>query len=171
MKRVVLIVMAFFFGVTNVVAQQPDSVNFETFNARIDSLQAKLDKLQANYDYLSCEYEINRLDNKIDALISNISSSISRLQITYYHSRFDVDLYLSYKLSYEEGASLYSTYVLSIASIRTLVSSRILRCNFSNNDCDELYSSLRMLDEKEKYVEKLLNIEKDLLDAWKSTYR
>ena len=168
MKRVVLIVMAVFFGVTNVVAQQPDSVKFETFNARIDSLQTKLDKLQADYDYLSCEYEITRLDNQLRLFINQIKLASHSLEIVYYHTRFDVDLYLVHKKEYESSVRLFNTFIESIASTKTSIFMKTVSSKFSEKENQNLKNLCDILDASVQLADETLKGYKIVVDMYKS---
>ena len=167
MKRVVLIVMAFFFGVTNVVAQQSDSVKFETFNARIDSLQTKLDKLQANYDYLSCEYEITKLDNQLNIFANELSIKSNSMLINCYHSRFDVDLYISYKDNYDACNDYLDVLKSSVLKVQQLVFVKIMNLNFTEQERDLLSHKSASFDLAIRKLEKSLEYYKMTIDIYK----
>ncbi len=171
MKRVVLIVMAFFFGVTNVVAQQSDSVNFENLNARIDSLQTKLDKLQANYDYLSCENKINRVRFELLDKYHEIKISANNLQIEYYHNGFNEDSYILHKKYYDSIFSSVNQYRLNVEFIKASVLVETMLPKFSDAENQYLKFLCNNLDVYMQAVEDVLNAYKSILDIYKSKSR
>ena len=167
MKKVILFFFISIIGLGNMTAQTSNSLQTQDLNVSIDSLSNQLSSLQHDYDFLYCSHEVNLMQLEIKDLINNIDINSNAILINCYHSRFDVDLYTSYRDNYNSSLELMNTLKEKTETIQVAVTLKTLTSDFSNEEIEVLMNSCKFLDKCLSKLQGSLDYYKVLLDIYK----
>ena len=153
----------------NVSAQEIDSLQCNSVEARIDSLATQLSKLQKDYDYLYCNHQLTCLKHELKILLNDIQISSNNVQIGAYHRTFNADYYVELRKTYD-------TYIESLNINRDMVESKkakvklkISTSNFSSDEEFLLLSYLDYLDVCVLQIEQALVVHNIVLNTYKES--
>ena len=151
----------------SVSAQEVDSLQSESVS--IDSLATKLDKLQHDYDYLYCDYELSRVEYKLENLSNQTRMSANSLLISSYHGRFDADLYIVHRDSYNTFNSFCDAMKDIVITTQILISLKIISCNFTEEEKDLLRDRSSGLDRYVVSAESALRLYESVIDVYRDS--
>ena len=122
-----------------------------------DSLNAKIEKLQHDFDYLSCKYELNRIVTDLSVKNCEVNNSSNAILLYCYHSRFDRNLYDSYKDNYYSLKNWYDSMKENITSTTKLVALIIIASNFSEMETYYIKKNIDIITSAQNAFEKALD--------------
>lgn len=166
-QRLILILISL-LGTLNIVAQEADSVQVKYNEISIDSLVVKLNTLQHNYDYLYCDYELKKLILELKDFSNSVSVSSNSLLISYYNTKFDRDLYISYLELYNANTENFNSLKENIDVTKLAVTYRVLSSNFTEQELKVISSSFELIDKSISTADQSLKHFKVIIDAYKS---
>jgi len=154
MKHVLLIIVAVIISI-NATAQNADSLDTKVENT--DSLNARIEKLQHDFDFLSCKYELNKIITDLSVSNCEVNNRSNAILLNCYHSRFDRDLYDSYKDYYYSKKNLYDSMKENITVTTTLVTLKMIASNFSEMEMNYIKSNINVITNAQNSFEKALD--------------
>lgn len=171
MKRLLLLALITVIGVIKISAQEIDSSQENSADARIEELSQeivelsqKLEKLQEDYEFLALVNQINDEIYEMKILTNNVKIQANEIVVNCYNSRFDIDLYLLREDMYDEFQASYDLY--SRAS--DVLSKQISNLTLSNEKqyhinirCDMFNSALSSLERTIYYYKQCLDVYKE----------
>ena len=169
MRRILLAFLIATLGFINSSAQDADSVQYRHTEISIDSLVVKLNTLQRDYDYLYCNYELNRVALELKDFSNSISISSNSLLISYYNTRFDIDLYTTYLELYKSNVQKLNSLKENIDVTKLIVTAKVLTSNFTEEEIKLITSNFELIDKSISTVNSSLEYFKVVIEAYKSS--
>ena len=170
MRRILLAILIATLGFVNSSAQDADSVQYQPTEISIDSLVVKLNTLQRDYDYLYCNYELKRVALELNDFSNSISISSNSLLISYYNTRFDIDLYTTYLELYKSNVQKLNSLKENIDATKLIVTAKVLTSNFTEEEEIKLIASnFELIDRSISTVNSSLEYFKVVIEAYKSS--
>jgi hypothetical protein len=167
MKKILVTILLAFFGVINVNAQEIDSLQIKSDTISIETLVARLDKLQLNYDFLNCRHQLSADQYDLAIFANKLDIKSNGLLINCYHSRYNVDLYISYRENYNKSVEMFNALKDKVTSTKTLIALHILTSNFTEEELGVLRSGCASLDSTLNIVQGALDYYKLVIDIYK----
>lgn len=167
MKKVILFCFIAFIGVGNITAQTSNSSQTQDLKVSIDSLSTKLSSLQHDYDYLYCSYQLSEVQLSLKDFMNELSIKSNEILINCYHSRFDIDLYNTYRNYYNSYVELYESTKGKAEVVTTSVALKIMTSNFTEKEIKLLGKSCKFVDDCLRTAQNSLDYYKGVLDIYK----
>ena len=164
MRKLFLVILIALSGTINAFAGDQNSAQ----QSVIDSLSFELKSLRHDYEFLYCESSLNDLKHDLDVFKNNLDSNSNSMVINMYHSRFNSDLYYSYKENYRSSVGYFDSLKESVNQLKYLIYLKMENSNygFSETEINVLESKIDVIDKGVKSVEASLNYQKVVLDAY-----
>lgn len=151
--------------------QTGNAQSYESTQLSLDSLATKVNTLESNLNYLKVTYELNILRSELNIAASEANIKSLEMKIDIYHStKFDVDLYNSYRDWNQSAIAQKESYSSLIEAKKRLVAMTILTSNFSDEERDLLIQTCGVIDNAFNSYEAALNMVQHILDVWKKLY-
>lgn len=161
MKRLALFITLFFSIFFLGKAQTPTQTE-------VDSLSAKVNTLAHNLDYLKLTYELNILRSELNIAASEANiKSLEMKQDIYHSSKFDIDLYNSYRDWNQSAIEQKESYSRLIEAKKRLVAISLLTGDFTEDESDLLIQTCGVIDNAYNSYEAALSMVQKILDVWK----
>ena len=107
MKKLMLLILVAFLGISNAFAQKADSSQTNQADI-IDRLTTRLNTLQEDFDNLYCEYKISQMENKINDFIHDLSRySLSLDMMSIHHTKCNFEAYKTFLEAYNAYKKTY----------------------------------------------------------------
>ena len=137
----------------------------------IDSLSNKVNELEHNLNYLKLTYELNilRAELNIAASEANIKSLEMKMDV-YHSSKFDIDLYNSYRDWNQMAVSQKESFAGLIEAKKKLVAISLLTAEFSEDETNLLIQTCGVIDNAFNSYGAALDMVQKILDVWKKMY-
>lgn len=143
----------------------------ESTHLSIDSLATKVTTLENNLNYLKVTYELNILRSELNIAASEANIKSLEMKMDIYHSsKFDIDLYNSYRDWNRSAIAQKESYNSLIEAKKRLVAMTILTNNFTDEESDLLIQTCGVIDNAFNSYEAALNMVQKILDVWKKMY-
>lgn len=169
MKKIVFITLLMVIGVIRVSAQEIDSLQENSTDARIEELSQKvvelsqsLEQLQEDYDYLNVQIFLKDQIFDVIVLYHDVRFSTYRL-LDWCDSNFDIDLYLAAEESYNLERERYNQFVEHKDDFLELISC----LSFSSERLDIINLLYDKFDFHITVIEEYLQNYKNSLDLYK----
>ena len=169
MRRILLAILIVTLRVVNSNAQEADSVQYQPTEISIDSLAVKLNTLQRDCDYWYCNYELMRGCLELNDFSNSISISSNSILISYYNTKFDIDLYTVYLELYNSYVRKLNALKVNMDATKLLVTSKVVTSNFTEQEIKLISSNLELIDRSMSTVNSSLEYLKVVIDAYKSS--
>ena len=151
----------------SVSAQEIDSLQVKSDTISIETLAARLDKLQNDYVFLNCRYQLSADQYDLAIFANKLDIKSDGLLINYYHSRYNVDMYISYRENYNKSVQMFNALKDKVTSTKTLIALYILTSNFSEEELSVLRSGCASLDSSLNIVQGALDYYQMVIDIYK----
>lgn len=169
MKKIIILFLVILVGVSNTTAQVPNSSQSEDLKVQINSLSTMLGTLQHDYDYLYCNYMLSEMQFNLKDYMNELSIKANEILIYCYSgSRFNIDLYLSYKDNYDVCKELYDSFKSKTETVITAVELKMITSNFRNDEIQLLDKNCKFVYDCLSAAQYSLNHYKFVLDTYRS---
>lgn len=167
MKKISIFIFLLIVGLITTKAQEIDKKQYDSVGVSIENLTGRLNNLQRDYDFLSCQYEIYRAQSELKSLGDEANIKSNAILINCYHSKYNHDLYVTYRDNYDSYVVYYDSLKETVTSLKDLVSTKILYSDFSESQVELLKHCSDVLDKALISAEHSINYYKIILDLYK----